>query len=64
MPQSLTAPKAKTHRAEIHLQDLDREVRTFLDREPYEVVGEIEAETGDKVYRWHRDQPFEAPCGA
>ncbi len=51
MPRPFTLAKAKTDWAEVHLEEVDRQLGIFFDRKPYELVSEIEAETGDKVYR-------------
>jgi hypothetical protein len=50
-PRPRTPAKAKTDRAEEHLEEIDAQLRIFFNRKPYELFSEIEAETGDKVYR-------------
>lgn len=41
----------KVDRAKQHISDLHGQVREFIDGDPYELLTEDEAQTGDKIYR-------------
>ncbi|MEJ7656106.1 MAG: hypothetical protein WKF33_03635 [Thermoleophilaceae bacterium] len=46
----MNGPRAKVERANEHISDLVSEIERFHHRNPYEVVREIEADTGDLLY--------------
>lgn len=54
----MDGPRAKVERADEHIRDLVTEIERFHDRNPYEVVREIEAETGDLHYRFRLRVPL------
>lgn len=61
MAHPLDGPRLKVARAREHLDALDREVRAFSDSKPYELISEVDPETGDYVYRLHLNWPGARP---
>ena len=54
----LKGPRAKVERADKHIAELESTIKGFIDGDPYEVLGEEEAETGHLVLRLHEKIPL------
>ncbi len=60
----LLGVRVKVDRAKKHLADLDTEIREYHARNPYAIIPEIEAETGDEVHRLLIREAIPAHWGA
>lgn len=61
----LTSAYLKVERARKHLKELDREVRRFVERDPYRLSVEMDPEAGEPVVRFRQvgDRPIGIPLG-
>ena len=51
MQPPLLGPKLKVERAKRHLADFNEVIRVFFESNPYELVADRDAATGDQIYR-------------
>jgi len=50
-PDLLVGPKLKFERAKSHIRDLESAIKSFMKVSPYDLIREIDAKTGENVYR-------------
>jgi hypothetical protein len=50
-PNVFIGPKLKIKRAKGHIDDLEAAIKTFNDGKPYDLVHEVDTNTGENVYR-------------